>query len=533
MILSSIIVVMGLFICFGSSVKKKVGVVVSSLTWGFVGGHMLFFVLLDPNREPTESKYIFWSVIIGIALAAAAYFLPRAATAFNLMSFSICLITVYDIGLSVTNSDGDTWAHVWLWSIIIIPVASIILSVKFHDKTHAIFTGILGAFIVILYFLSVRYKVDVKDIIIHIVAYLSDSYVDDFSWRIVTDTTLQEFVVTFFVSWVFLSVVGAGLQFTVSNKIREKLGISAEPERTSTNAKSAKPSKAGLFVKSIMIKYGIEKNDIIAAAIAAIGALLALNASAWAVPFEAVYIGIIVYAAYAKSKYINQFYQAAYAVSTLLLVVIMMVFKGTDSVFEEGFFVGLFAVILLGGRFILITLVMQCEYRFINVKKYMPLIMGVTGFVLYKYLLNDVSLTNILTDDDFEVYFNFVDVMSLALLMLTMYVLFKKFLDINIFNSEKMPAAFDFVNRQPKIKVTPPNVSRLSGSLASMKNVLTETSNKKFDDNLCPFCHQPTDTKMPFCGSCGASLQKKCPKCGKAADEADDIFCVVCGTELK
>lgn len=203
---------------------------------------------------------------------------------------------------------------------------------------------------------------------------------------------------------------------------------------------------------------------------------------------EAAALGILAYVVITKDIKFNLIYQLPYFIGYIVF---------NFEYFQYGFGFALVVYIL---KFVIVGFTLLIISKVIKRDEIKPMILSVIAFAMYYFVVN--WLANFYVSFYMDVY----TVVKLGICIGVVYLVFKKYHDISIFNFNVASANDKPVNKD--------NI-HISSNVAYR----------------CVKCNKLFYSEANFCDQCGGVVKKVCKNCGNAVN-TNDVFCKECGTRL-
>lgn len=203
---------------------------------------------------------------------------------------------------------------------------------------------------------------------------------------------------------------------------------------------------------------------------------------------EASAVGILAYVAITKDVKFNLIYQLPYVIGYI-------VFNFKYFQYESGF-----ALVVYILKFAIVWLVLFIISKVIKKDEIKPIILSIIAFVMYYFVINWLAYFYV------SFYMDVYTLIKLGVCIGAVYLVFKKYHDISVFNFNVPPANYKLVN---------------SGKEHTSGNVAYRCTN----------CKKVFYNEANFCDQCGGTVKKICKNCGNAVN-VNDVFCKECGTRL-
>lgn len=237
-------------------------------------------------------------------------------------------------------------------------------------------------------------------------------------------------------------------------------------------------------------------------------------------------IGILVYLVISKDLKLNLVYLLPYTLGYI-------VFYFKDFQYYGGF--SLFMCIF---RYVILWGVLYFVCKMISKDNVKPIVLSILAFFVDQYLIDWISYQYL------SFYVNVYAILQLVIIVGTIYFLFKKYHNINIFdffvmsknsvrNQNTTTSSQNYTQNAQYRQNTLNSSSLHTDKQGTVASNISETQKKENSQKIkkCPSCQQIYPSASRFCRTCGTKLNYICPNCGNIVNE-DAAFCKQCGTPL-
>lgn len=523
--LNLLLVCVGLVICFGGIYFRKICAGIMGLIWGALMGVVGVVVMALSSggfwslmNSLEDSSSIITIIIVALVVSVLSAWLDRLCAAINTFFSSFFVVLMI---CCVLAEDIDELSGIFLFSLIVTGCLAIVAYV-YYNYAFILVTAFSGAYIASLGGVGLIAEGDLSDVLY--------SLFFDGNGEVVSIVMLSTIVIGCVGCCVQImrfkqkpnpelsnyeseDVAGENSGLNQINDVAKKVvdgakkvGESASPylndignqfkgtweelstEKGRNNLKDDVISNKILFIAPLL-------RFILIPIIYKLLNLVTYNTDIYhymeiiSLIVEGTAVGLLVYVVIAKDTKFNVIYQLPYLVGFLIfnLAWYFQSYPGFTIVVETFKFVITWFVLFIVSK---------------SIKKYQikPFILSIVAFFMYHFVTQWLAWPGV------SFYINIYGIIELITCVLVVYVAFKKYHKINIFDFKTVSISSD-----------------------EMTNRIEQQHTSAV--YRCTTCHKLFEEEANFCDQCGSRVQKVCMQCGNEVN-VNDIFCDQCGKRL-